>query len=347
MVGTLLAKLRKMFLLNYKLKKALYYILCTPIFTHSSLYKYFYTNYVKKKIPALEKKPLFVIIENTNICNLSCIFCANEQMKRKKDFISEELFVSIIKQCVKYGIPNVLIQGFGEPLLDKDYVKKVQYAKNEGVPLVHCVTNGTLLFNEVSEELIKAGLDYLYISVDAATDQTYGNIHRVPIKGHPSDKFHTVIKNIDDLIDLRKRYHSKKPFIEVRFKDFEVNRHELLIFMKKFSSRVDNVNIYMNIFNWPGSPIKNNLPPRTLLRFPCYSLWSTLYVTYDGRVSLCCQDYECRIEVGDIRYQSLMEIWRGERLKKIRALHLKNRYNEITVCTDCVINSHIVNPWWQ
>lgn len=71
-----------------------------------------------------------------------------------------------------------------------------------------------------------------------------------------------------------------------------------------------------------------------------------MFVTYDGRVALCCQDYECQIELGDIRKQSLMEIWTGETLRNIRNLHLKREFDGIPICKACDVNTHYVSPWW-
>jgi radical SAM protein with 4Fe4S-binding SPASM domain len=103
----------------------------------------------------------------------------------------------------------------------------------------------------------------------------------------------------------------------------------------------------MNIFNWPGSNINNNLPKSfQLLKFPCYNLWSTLYITFDGRAALCCQDYECRIELGNLTDEGVMDIWRGEKLARVRAQHLAGDFNANPVCKECIINTQLITPWW-
>jgi radical SAM protein with 4Fe4S-binding SPASM domain len=333
--------------ISYKLKKLSYFLLGSPLISINPLYRYFYQKKVRDKIPYLEKIPSYVIVENSNICNLSCIFCPNESMKRKRGIISDSLFRKIVDQCAQIGVPNILIQGFGEPLLDKDYLSKVEYAKKSGIKNVHCVTNGTLLTKDISRGLINAGLDYIYISIDAASPQVYGQIHKIPGSSQPSDKFHDVVENIDNLIALKKELKSAKPGVEVRFKDFDVNKSDLRRFIKKYRNNVEKVNIFMNIFNWPGSNINNNLPKSfRLVKFPCYNLWSSLYITFDGRVALCCQDYECRTELGDVNKESIMDIWHGERLADIRRQHLAGKFNINPVCRDCVINTQLLSPWW-
>ncbi len=331
----------------YRLKKLSYFLLGSPLITGNPVYRSLYQSNVRKKIPQLEKCPSFVIVENSNLCNLSCIFCPNESMKRKRGIMAEALFKSVIDQCAKEKVPNVLIQGFGEPLLDKDYLAKVSYAKASGIKSVHCVTNGTLLTRDIAEGLIKVGLDRLYISIDAASPEVYGQLHKTPGSASPSDKFPDVVKNIDALIALKKELKSSKPEIEVRFKDFDVNKSDLHRFIKKYKKSVEKVNIFMNIFNWPGSNISNNLPRNFhLVKFPCYNLWSTLYVAFDGKVALCCQDYETRVQLGDAVKEKIMDIWRGKNLADIRKQHLEGVFNGNPVCGDCIINSQLLSPWW-
>jgi radical SAM protein with 4Fe4S-binding SPASM domain len=268
-------------------------------------------------------------------------------MKRKKGYMDEGLFRNIIDQCVRYKIPQVLLMGFGEPLMDKDYIRKVSYAKQKGVEQVFCITNAILLNEAVAEGMIDSGLDFLSISIDAATADAYEQIHLQPDGRSPSDKFQVVVDNIDRLLSLKKQRKSKKPYVQVRFKDFDKNKGEVGRFIRKYRKNADEVIIYMNIINWPGSSIKNNLPPKSLLRFPCFNLWASLFVTYDGEVALCCQDYDCRVTLGNMRNGDLMALWKGDKLRTIRQMHLKGEYDRISICKECVINSHYLNPWWM
>lgn len=343
----LLDKLYDTFGKNWRGKKVLFFLLKTPLVTKNLFYKKLYLKNVRRQIKNLVNKPEFVIIENTNFCNISCVFCANSQMKRTKGFIRKELFEKIIKDCVEQNINNIIIQGYGEPLLDKDYVAKVNFAKEQGIKHVQCVTNGILLNEEVSRGLIKAQLDSINISIDAASEETYRNIHKDSSGKESSDKFKTILKNIDQLIKIRKFYNSKKPHIQLRFKDFELNKGELKNFIQAYTGCVDEINIYMNITNWPGSTVNNNLPKGIpMIKFPCRNLWSTLFITHDGRAALCCQDYECQVELGNLNNETIMDVWRSERLRAIRQTHLQDKFDSVSVCRDCVVNTHYVSPWW-
>ena len=325
----------------------LFGLLKSPLVAKNPLYKKAYLNNVKKKIPGFSAKPGFVIVENTNFCNLSCVFCANEQMRRPRGFIQRQLFDKIVKDCASAGIDNLLIQGYGEPLLDSDYIDKARFAKDAGIKSVYCVTNGILLNETVAAGLVEGRLDYLCVSIDAASAATYSKIHKDHLSGRPSDKFDTVMRNVAGLAKARARGRSKKPFIQLRFKDFDLNRVDFRNFLKQYSSMADEVNVYMNITNWPGSSVKNNLPDSPPgIRFPCSNLWTTLFITYTGEAALCCQDYEARVIIGDANKEGIIDIWKGEKLGAIRRLHMAGEFAKVEVCRDCVINTHYVSPWW-
>lgn len=327
---------------NYELKFLIYGLMKTPLVTKNPLYKHYYKKNVRNKIKCMAEKPQFVIIENTNHCNLSCVFCANPTMNRSKGFMSRELFDSIINQCKEMEIENVLIQGYGEPLLDRDYIAKVKFAKNRGIKYVHCVTNGTLLDNNIAEKLVNAGLDYLYISIDAATAETYNKIH-----GTTNDKFDKLVENIINLSNIKKSRGTQKPLVELRFKEFDLTKGERKAFMQRFLPVADKINVYLNITNWPGSDIESSIPKNApLMKFPCYNLWSTIYVAHDGGIPICCQDFECSTIIGNLNEESIVEVWKGEKLTRLRELHLTEEFDQIPVCKVCVINTQYVYPWW-
>ena len=275
----------------------------------NSLYRKAYWWNVNRLIPKLLNKPRRVIIENTNHCNLDCSFCPNQRMKRNKGTMSEELFKSIINQCVEERIEHVYIFGVGEPLLDSDYYDKVWYAKNMGIPDVHCVTNGILL-----KEL--PWVDYLGISVDATLGTKYEDVV------------------LDNMKRVWKQRQSRDVIIEARFKEYGDFR--------KWRPYCNKIGVYINITNW-GSEIKSQVPKG--VQFPCSDLWSSLYIGWDGKVHLCCKDYECDVQIGDLKKDSLINIWHSPILQWYRANHKNGDYNYI--CEGCVSNTHLVNPWWR
>ena len=128
----------------------------------------------------------------------------------------------------------------------------------------------------------------------------------------------------------------KLPFIEARLKE---DTEYLIPEVKPYCDKVD---VYINVTNW-GKEVKGTTPMG--IKFPCSDLWSTLYICWDGRVALCCKDYECSAQIGDLKTSSLKEIWESKELAVWRGLHLQEKYNY--PCDVCLSNTHLVNPWWR
>ena len=64
-------------------------------------------------------------------------------------------------------------------------------------------------------------------------------------------------------------------------------------------------------------------------------LYKTAQVYFDGRVTPCCYDYDCTMEIGNARDRSIEEIWTGEKAGHFRRLHEEGRADEIAICRNC------------
>jgi radical SAM protein with 4Fe4S-binding SPASM domain len=73
------------------------------------------------------------------------------------------------------------------------------------------------------------------------------------------------------------------------------------------------------------------------LNEPCISPFSTLEILYDGTVPLCGCDYKPTVNLGNVRNNSLKEIWNSEKFKKVRDNHASGNRNEIPICIGCEI----------
>lgn len=281
--------------------------------------------------------PFRVMVENSNICNLSCTFCPHKVMKRRQGIMNDCLFERILDQCKSFGVDYVTIYGFGEPLLDPSFCRKVDLAKKRGLGRVTTNTNGSLLNAEVAENLIRSGLDEIYISIDANTPETYQKVRG-------SSRFSVVEKNVRLLLRKRSAIGRKNPTVTLSYVESELNKHETQDFVSKWRNMVDCISI-SKIHNWTGDiPIESSTGYR--MRDPCRLLWTDMVINWDGTVPLCCNDYNNSMKFGDLKHDSLEAIWSGEKMKAIRELHKEKRFNEIPTCRNCTYNYHDKSPWW-
>ncbi len=71
--------------------------------------------------------------------------------------------------------PTVFLGGFGEPLFHSNILEMVWGAKKQGTS-AQLITNGTLLSKEISKGLIEAELDFLWVSIDGASAESYADV---------------------------------------------------------------------------------------------------------------------------------------------------------------------------
>ncbi|MDD4873751.1 MAG: radical SAM protein [Dehalococcoidales bacterium] len=115
-----------------------------------------------------EKKdaPRPVVVWNlTRQCNLSCIHCyASADNRKSPDEMDTEAGKAFIHDLADFGVPVILFSG-GEPLLRKDLFQMVNIARGHGIK-TGLSTNGTLITDEVAEELGRLGFGEVGISLD-------------------------------------------------------------------------------------------------------------------------------------------------------------------------------------
>ena len=63
-------------------------------------------------------------------------------------------------------------------------------------------------------------------------------------------------------------------------------------------------------------------------------------VNADGLVSSCFLDWGRKLVIGDVRQQSMKEIWNSERMNALRLQHLEGRRRQNGVCGNCGQLSH-------
>jgi len=117
-----------------------------------------------------------VYVEPTNRCNLGCRTCMRNEWTEPLGEMDEATFARILEGLRKFSpVPEVFFGGFGEPLAHPRILEMVSAVKETG-GAVELITNGTLLNREMSEKLIAAGLDMLWVSLDGAKPESYADI---------------------------------------------------------------------------------------------------------------------------------------------------------------------------
>lgn len=269
--------------------------------------------------------PPVVIVEETNRCNLRCQMCPRPKMSRAVGDMDFGLFQRIADECARHRVEVLALHLFGEPLLHPKLPEMVRYAKAVGVGNVHLSTNATELKGELAEELLDSGLDSMIISFDGVNPQTYERIRR-------GADFEEVKGNILNFIERKKERRGTLPRITLQFVYMKETEDELEEYRRLWSGKVDEV--YIAPFDTFAGMVNNpSSHPPSYRRYPCPLLWRNLVVYWTGEVTICCRDLDGKGVVGDLRHQSLSDIWHGEELCRVRRLHKEGIWGKF--CRPC------------
>jgi MoaA/NifB/PqqE/SkfB family radical SAM enzyme len=264
-------------------------------------------------------RPEIVQIESTNICNAKCVFCPRDEMHRRQGIMSLDLFKKIVDECAALGITHVRVHNYGEPFVDRKLVEKVRYAKQKGIQEVGMISNGSLITDAVARGMIDAGLDAINISVDASGKEVFEST-RIGLK------YDKVIANIERLVRLRADAGKRRPKLILSFVR-QNNSADEQAFIEHWRRIADKIHI-TDLHNWGGT-----LNQESDVNYPCYRPWLTFTVLWDGRVSLCCADFDGHTILGDMNSSSIKEIWNNELFRSVRQQHLESGGPD--VCRAC------------
>lgn len=267
--------------------------------------------------------PFIVDIELTNHCNLKCLFCGQQNMKRKKGFMTKKIFKKVVDECVEYNTPIRLIR-WGEPFLHPKIIEYCRYIKKK--LLLHITTNGLLLNVDNMQALVSMEVDSIIFSFQGATKPGYEQMR--------GEHYDLLERNIKKLLKIRGE--AKKPYIQISSTMTNEPQKQINAFIKKWSI-VDAVAIGKT--NLSRIPVCSEVKKQETIKHkyrPCTEIYQKLSVDWDGKISCCCSDWDRFMMVGDIKNQTLCEIWnKSNQLKTFRKILDDMGHSMLPMCKNC------------
>lgn len=274
--------------------------------------------------------PITLIIENTGKCNLKCPMCPREFGYYPPQDFDFNLFKQVIDE-IHTQTELVFPWGGGEPLMNPDLGKMIRYCKDAGIYTV-VSTNATILNGKRGRELIESGLDNLIIAFDGATPEVYEKYRK-------GAKFEKVRANILKFLELKVEMKSDL-FVVLQMVRLTDNRHQVRDFHRLWSiPGVDEVRIKEDEIVVPEIALEERLN-HDRKRHPCYQLWhGPAFVNYKGDFFPCCHTWQSE-PIGNVREQSVYELWNSEKMRRMRDAHVRGDLSEFRDCQNC----HAPNP---
>ncbi|MFV0391593.1 MAG: radical SAM/SPASM domain-containing protein [Paludibacteraceae bacterium] len=289
-------------------------------------------------------KPQFISIEPTNVCNLKCPECpVGIRTKRVKTVNIDLDSAKKILDELSSGLMHVILYFQGEPLLGRNFIDLVRYAKSKNL-LTSTSTNAQLIGSSMAKSIVESGLDKLIVSVDGTTQETY-ETYRI---GGRLDK---AVAAIEYLVKWKKELKLRSPAIEIQFLVLKTNEHQMgemrqlakklkadkLTFKSAQLYDYENVNPLLTTI---GKYARYELHPdgkyhiKLPLKNRCKRTWTGAVINSKGDVLPCCFDKDSTFSFGNIKDSSFAENWHSDKAFRFRKRILANR-KQFEMCRNC------------
>lgn len=280
--------------------------------------------------------PIHLDLEATRVCNLKCVMCFRTVKIAAGDEFPEgdmdfSLYKKIVDEGAQNGLYSIKLSYLGEPLVSKDIVRMIKYARSKGILDVMFNTNGVLLTKDMSKKLIEAGATGVFISFDSPFKEHFESI-RV------GAKFDDVINNVKELVRIREKMGSFFPIVRVSMTVMKENANEIPEFLKLWEPIVDVVGFGQYVDPHHKDKKANDRRAYQLQNqdfFTCPQLYQRLVVHWDGRIGLCCADYDAEMGLGNAKDVSIKSVWLGEKMQHLRRLNEQGLWRKIPLCLKC------------
>jgi radical SAM protein with 4Fe4S-binding SPASM domain len=268
-------------------------------------------------------------IELVDSCNQRCIMCPrNREVHPQLDYTLEtgsrldiRVYERVLVDLIKLGLCSVNFGGFAEPFIVKNWDQFVTLSHSHGIIDTRLITNGLLLGQNINK-VFESNLRNLYVSLDAASSQTYKQI-----RGHGFDR---VVKSIDDVLRERSNRKSVLPIVRVSFVALAENEHEVQDFVNRWVGLVDHIDIQRK-FDYASqvSEVEH--------RWSCDQPWKRLSLLANGDIIPCCSFNGRSLVLGNAKNESAATLWNGADLKEFREKLIKNEVHVCNICQSTVV----------
>jgi MoaA/NifB/PqqE/SkfB family radical SAM enzyme len=295
---------------------------------------------VETTLRAMALRPFELHLELTNLCNANCIFCPYQFQERPKQFMSDEIFSKAVGDYVAVGGGSVSLTPIvGDALIDPSFLDRVRYLRSQpAIDRIFVTTNAILLDKFGIENVLTSGVTTINVSTAGFDRESYKKIYR-------SSAYERMRMNVTQLVEENARLgnpvnvsiglRTDRPLDEVmRDPDFQpILRHRPAIdFTWSFTSAGGRITPALLP---PGMKLRV-APPKTEA---CVNLYNGPMVLPDGDVLGCscvaAMDALPDLCIGNLRDQTLVDIYAGDLMRRLRNQFTPNGGPMNRTCAAC------------
>ncbi|HWQ57275.1 MAG TPA: SPASM domain-containing protein [Bryobacteraceae bacterium] len=274
-------------------------------------------------------------LELTNRCGYRCWMCPRDSMRRALGRMSVEDFDIIIERVGPF-CGDVHLHGFGEALLDPDLLGKVlrlRQAWPRCSPGI-ITTLGVRMRKDALRHLLAAGLHSIQVSFLGYTRNAYRALHGV-------DRYELAMENLENLVKLRSEYADLSLSVRMEAQGgfaptggCSENETARLAF-EAWLETVQVPYLKPSLHNFGRG--RTYFGVQTEL--PCSAVWGvmrkTLQVSWNLNVIPCCLMFDDDIVFGNLREQTIAQIFDSEAYHRFVEAHMSNELDAYPACRNC------------
>jgi len=314
-----------------------------------------------------------IVVETTTRCNLRCVHCMVREENNLGNYVASnlpmELFHKLLPMLQDFR-PIVQLSGHGETLLHPNFMEMLEKVIRAGCRVTF-QTNGTILTPRKVEKIVRPGVETITISIDAASPELFEKIRRGARLGKILENIRLINEAKKRLgtgrpqlgfefVAMRQNIHELPTVVRmageqevVNFQVAELTELSLTrgqslvnnplmaeyVLEAEAQARKWGINLLLppyiagrGLADSASNVVASDPRPATYkgLRKTCKEPWRQMFMRFSGNVRPCCTISE---SYGDLRVQSLEEIWFGPKYEALRTALLTDE--PFAVCVHC------------
>lgn len=279
--------------------------------------------------------PEYVALEVTNVCNFRCVFCPQSDPTHHdlvpRTYLDPLTCEDFLKKVRQAGIRTNLLHWTldGEPFVNKQFADLVKVSARYGFKNTYFASNGMLA---TIDRLIDFPLDdvRLNIAIDFCADKTYFE----EVRG-TKDSWERVKINVSSILSDKRTQNVGIELTDISSfsKHSPQEQNRLFREMKDMFGHHKNINYRTRTFHNATGFIagKKNVGRYHLCPYP----WTHLRIASNGDVVICCRDLNHKTVLGNLKTQTVHEIWNGSQAVNARQALLMRQPESVDACRGC------------
>lgn len=272
--------------------------------------------------------PKVIEVQFHNKCNSNCLICPYKDMNYSYENMSDELFEKFLNEIDEEKLKRIIPYLNNEPFLSPFFLQRVakirdRYKKIE----IEISSNVSMIKKEDIMQIKQLDITELRLSVFGFEKETYK-------KMMPGLNYEMTFEKLDMISNLMKNSNTIISIVMIdngEIKEEEFNKMNVLCNKLGFKferwaflDRSNNVKYKTNnVFNDDVRSCEQNRP------------LERMHILSDGRVIFCCQDWGHTLVMGNIKNNTIQEVWNSPLYEETRNSLYDRKKDSPLICKKC------------